>query len=41
MNKNDIPQFINKQSVEMLLQSNRVTAKKSISRPRLGRRWFG
>lgn len=28
MNKNDIPQFINKQSVEMLLQSNRVTAKR-------------
>ena len=28
MNKTDIPQFINKQSVEMLLQSNRVTAKR-------------
>lgn len=28
MNKTNIPQFINKQSVEMLLQSNRVTAKR-------------
>ena len=28
MKKTDIPQFINKQSVEILLQSNRVTAKR-------------